>query len=314
MTQDILVNIPGFWQEYKLSLAMVDLQHKYPFIFKDGLKLNTVYDCFPCIWTGGRSAPKDMIFSKDEIAQKIVPFLERDIGIRYNFTNLLLKEEHLYDYTCNQIMDYTMEILKDYPDLPLGITIASDVLYEYLQKKYPGLYYCWSTTLGKIGIDEVNRRSEHDLLVLDFNYNNDFEWLKQLKHPENIEILTNEGCIPHCPYRDLHWKYISETQLIPGDQDCNTPTGCLNKVMKRDYGSRCKTKLVSFEEMRDNYLPLNINKMKLAGRREEDISLLGQYTEIFFKKEYGDDVMRYVATNYIETKYDMFFNENLFNN
>lgn len=308
MEKEILVNLPGFWQEYKLSLALIDLQQHYPYIFKEGFKLNTVYDCFPCIWSGGRSMPKDVWHNKEMIAEKIVPFLERGIGIRYNFTNLLLKEEHLYDYEANKIMDLTMEILEDYPDLPLGITIASTTLKEYLEKKYPQVYFIWSTTLGKLGLDEINRRTEKDLLVLDFNYNNDFKFLKKLTHPENIEILTNEGCIPHCPYRDRHWEFISETQLRSSDEECNTPTGCLNKVMKAEYGSRSRAKIVSAEEMINNYLPLNINKMKLAGRREEDVSLLGQYVEIFIKPEYRDDVMGYMVHNYIETKYNDILN------
>ena len=308
MTNDILVNLPGFWQEYKLSLALIDLHKKYNYVFKPGIIFNTVYDSFPCIWTGGRSAPKDIVHTKEMIAEKIVPFLERGVGIRYNFTNLLLREEHLYNQECNNIMDYTMEILKDYPDLPLGITISSDILREYLDKKYPNLYFIWSTTLGKIGIDEVNRRSTNDMLVLDFNYNNDFDFLKQLNHPENIEILTNEGCIPHCPYRDLHWKFISELQLITGEDaiNVNSPTGCLNKIMKTKYGSHDKSKTVTFEEMQEKYYPLGIDKMKLAGRREEEISLLGQYIEIFIKPEYRGSVMEYIAKTYIETKYDKY--------
>ena len=59
MDQMILTNMPGFWAEYKLTLAIIDLQARYPNIFKSDIKFNTVYDCFPCIWTGGSSAPHD---------------------------------------------------------------------------------------------------------------------------------------------------------------------------------------------------------------------------------------------------------------
>lgn len=300
--QNLYTNLPGFWQEYKLSLALIDLKQKYPNIFIDNIVLSTVYDSFPCIWTAGRSAPRDVHHTKQMISDKIEPFLKRGIGIRYNFTNSLIEERHLYNEECNNILDLTMEILQNYPNLQLGITIFSDLLKDYLQQKYPNLYFCWSTTMGKIGLDEINRRSEKDLLVLDFNYNNDFNFLKQLTHPEHIEILINEGCIPHCPYRDLHWKIISETQI--SDSFINTPTGCLNKVMKTEYGSRCKQKIVTINQMKENYIPLGINKIKLAGRREEEISLLGQYVEIFIKPEYRGNVMRYIADNYITPKYD----------
>lgn len=302
MKKEILVNLPGFWQEYKISLAMIDLKKKYPYLFKDDIVFNTVYDSFPCIWTAGRSAPRNVSHTKDMIAQKIVPFLERGIGLRYNFTNILLEEHHLYDENSNNIMKYTMEILKDYPNAKLGITIYSDLLKDYLDKNYPNLYYIWSTTMGMIGLDEINRRTEKDLLVLDFNYNNDFIFLKQLTHPEHIEILMNEGCIPFCPYRDIHWRMVSQAQLT--DIRINTPVGCINKVMKTKYGSKSKAKIVTVEQIKENYLPLNINKIKLVGRREEDVSLISQYIYNFIKPDYAKEVKDYFMEKYIQPKYN----------
>lgn len=295
----VLVNIPGFWGEHNLTRVMVDLQVKYPYIFKDDVIINTTYDCFPCIWSGGRSTLKDYTITRDEVEQKIIPFLKNGVGIRYNFTNMCLEEKHLYEKNCNYLMDITMDILKDFPNLPLGITIYSDLLKDYLEKKYPNkLYYAWSTTLGKIGIDEINKRTKKDLLVLDYNYNNDFDFLKQLQNPQNIEILINEYCIPNCPYRNIHWHLVSETQLL--DKNCNIPTGCLNKVMKTAYGSSFHEKVVSIEQIKKDYIPLNINKIKLAGRREEENSLARQYADILIKKEYKDDVYEYIRSNYIK--------------
>ena len=49
MNNQIVANMPGFYKEYKLTLAMIDLQLKYPHIFKDNVKMTTVYHCFPTI-------------------------------------------------------------------------------------------------------------------------------------------------------------------------------------------------------------------------------------------------------------------------
>lgn len=296
MENKILVNMPGFWGEYKLPLALFDLQKNYPTIFKDGIIFNTNYDSFPSIWSGGRSTPRDAIITKQEIEDKIIPFLKRGIGIRYIFTNNLLEEKHLQDKNSNNIMDLTMEILKEY-NLPLGITIYSPLLKQYLKNKYSNLYFTWSTTLGKIGIDKINELSKKDLLVLDYNYNNNFEFLNQLKNPQNIEILINEHCVPNCPYRELHWKLVSEAQLMT---EGNISTGCLNSIMKTAYGNSFQEKVVSIEQIKENYLPLGINKIKLAGRREYPGEMARTYVDTFIKKEYYKETLDYLFANYVE--------------
>ena len=295
MNEKILINMPNFWAEYKPTLAIIDLHNKYPNIFKENLVFNSVYDCFPSIWAGGRSTIRGWVPTKEKIENKLIPFLERGIQIRYNFTNLLLEEKHLYEKNSNLLLDLTMDLLKKY-NTNLGITISSPLLKAYLEKRYPSLYFIWSTTLGKIGIDKINKLSTNDLLVLDYNYNNDFEFLKNLKNPQNIEILINEHCIPNCPYRDTHWRLVSEAQLAP---NANISTGCLNSVMKTAYGHSIHEKVVSIEQMKENYLPLNINKIKLAGRREYEKGLIGQYSDIFILEEYRQQVFDYLADNYL---------------
>ena len=287
---ELLVSLPDFYFNMQLSLNIIDLQKKYPFVFENGIKLDTIYDCFPSFWGGGRSLPVRGIVSRDEIEEKIIPFLERGVNIRYNFTNSCLTEEWLNDYNSNNIVQITLDIIKKY-NSKLGITIYSDLLKEYLEKTYPGMYYVWSTTLGKIGIDEVNKKTEKDILVLDYNYNNDFDFIDKLEHPENIEILVNEHCIPNCPYRHIHWSWVSEEQLHP---ESSTPTWCMNRIMKNNYANEFQDKIVTTEQMRQNYLPRGINKMKIAGRQEENISLIRQYVKWLIKPEYREEIFNYL--------------------
>ena len=48
---------------------------------------------------------------------------------------------------------------------------------------------------------------------MNYNYNNNNSYLKQLKHPENIEILCAEPCLQNCPNRVAHYKNVSEMIL-----------------------------------------------------------------------------------------------------
>jgi hypothetical protein len=67
-----------------------------------------------------------------------------------------------------------------------------------------------STTLGITDIDQVNNISKNEIYVLYYGKNNDNNYLKSLKYPENIEILCAETCIPNCPYRSKHYEAISK--------------------------------------------------------------------------------------------------------
>jgi len=48
---------------------------------------------------------------------------------------------------------------------------------------------------------------------MNYNYNNNNDYIKQLKHPNNIEILCAEPCIPNCSNRSNHYNTISKSIL-----------------------------------------------------------------------------------------------------
>ena len=212
----ILFSIPDYWGFYALNLALIELMEQQPQKFYDDVKIDSIYGSFPCIWNGGRYLTGSTSF--ENIKATISPFMERGISIRHTFTNCLLEEKHLSDTLCNQICKLTEHPLN-------GVNISSQLMKDYIEKHYPLFYTMWSTTICTSNLDEINRLSQNNLLVLDYNLNNQWEQLKQLIHPENIEILVCESCLPNCPHRQKHYQNESNNQLYNGNDVFSCPFG-----------------------------------------------------------------------------------------
>ena len=120
--------------------------------------------------------------------------------------------------------------------------------------------------------------------------NNNFDLLKQLTHPENIEVLANENCLPNCPHRDLHFKIYSAIQLGRIKVGDNILGGCLNEGAKTE--ENVKDIQIPMEDFIKNYLPLGINKLKIVGRCTEQKRLADIYAEWLAKPEYQEEIRR----------------------
>lgn len=275
----IIFSCPDYYGFFNLNLKLLDLFQEERVKFYDDVIIDSIYGSFPCIWNGGRFYEGGTSFGN--IVATITPFIERGISLRHTFTNCLLTEEHLNDTLCNKICELTHSSLH-------GINVNSTLLKKYLEEKYPEFYIMWSTTLCTEDLEQINFLSEKNLLVLDYNLNNNFEFLAKLKHPENIEILVCETCIPNCPNRFDHYQNESERQLFlhnnfypcPWRTDQNYYTG----------GACTFPHYVSIDNIRQNYLPLGINKFKIMGRGRPAIEAIENYVNYLVKPEYKDDI------------------------
>lgn len=284
-------SIPGFYSKEKENTIFFEYYEANPDHFYDDIKITSCYGCFPCIWNGGRRIIGEV--DDSYIGAVILYYNQRHISLRFTFTNNQLKEEHVNDEKCNHIL----ELARIYGLVPNGITVASPILKEYLTNNYPDFYQVVSTTLAKRDIDEINRLSENHIVVPYYGINNNFEELAKLEHPENIEILLGDLCIDNCPYRDEHYKTISKSQLY----DYNIYYVCPNRnKLYKCYVDTMKTKhYVTIDEIRKKYLPLGINKFKIAGRQDTFADLFEKYVNYFAKPKYRDRVRNMLLNTYI---------------
>jgi collagenase-like PrtC family protease len=229
-------------------------------------------------WNGGREIAIDSNCSKEDlflIQEHIQPLLDYNIKIRHTCTNSLIKDEYLNHELCNFYLKLTEQEGN-------SVIVASPELKEYIKMNFPKYSIINSTTLGITDINIYNQLSKTELTVLDYNYNNNNEYLKQLQHPENIEILCAEACRPNCEKRKDHYLSISRSNLYQDEPRFF----CDYAGIKNFYLNLQKLPHVITNERIEEMVTMGINNFKIAGRTLGGDMMLELLLYYLIKPEY----------------------------
>ena len=101
----------------------------------------------------------------------------------------LLTEADLDDEYCNFCMQAADNGMNE-------VLVVSPILEEYIRKKYPRFKINSSTCKEIRNIDDVNAelKKDYNLVVLDYNFNNDFKVLEKIASRAKCEIHVNACC------------------------------------------------------------------------------------------------------------------------
>lgn len=285
---DINYHIPSFTDHYSLNLMLIDYMKEKPEYFRDGVRIASVFGAFPgSMWNGGRNVPGNY---NAAFNQKVMEeFNKRGVPLRFTFTNPMITEKHLSDKNCNEILKMAENGLNE-------VIVMSPMVEQYIRENYPK-YKITSSTCKQIrDMDGVNAELEHDysLVVLDYNWNNKFDMLEQVKNKGRCEILVNACCQPNCPRRGKHYTEIGKYQIDLCNA-ANSPIQIKNvmvdpfpcEFMNYDiYMLNQFQTYISPESIEKDYLPMGYNQFKLGGRTIGDIKLLEMYVHYMVKPEY----------------------------
>lgn len=280
-------HLPGvfiFSKFYKDLFTFLDTHSYY---LRENVEIGSIYGApFPCIWNGGR-VMANMI--EIPVAKLIKEFMEsHGIPIRLTYTNVCLQEKHLLD-TYSNVLTETLHNGKH------EILCNNPMLEEYLRTTYPNYTFVSSTTKRLLSIDALNEElaKDYKYVVLDYIKNKDFDFIKQIKHPEKIEVLCNAVCQPNCPRRAEHYKNISEailefdiTKLLP----CDYAKLPFSKAMDHPH-------FISADDI-NKYLDLGINNFKLEGRTTHLLDLIEILVYYLIKDEYQVQVRQHLQRMY----------------
>lgn len=281
----IYFSIPGYTgSNKKLNLFLLEYKQHYPDRFYDDIIIESCYDCFhSCIWGGGRACSG--YTTLDEMLTTIHDFNRYNISLRHVFTNAFLEEKHLYDTFGNKILELSAKTI-----IPTGITINSELLYNYIQTTFPEqFYFTWSATKGMSDISILNQLSQKDNVVPSYqDFNRAFSLYPQLQNPQNIELIVNEACEDDCPYKIKHYQSFNQWQLWETVKHME----CVYSNREPNYYSlRTGHKHnISYEEIHSLYLPYGINHFKISGRETFPLDLIETYMNYFIKPEVRDRV------------------------
>lgn len=278
--QDINLYLPGFTDNLNVNLAFIECYYQHRECFYENLKIASLFDSFPnAIWNGGRCK-----FGKTDIVkfQDTVHLVNSlGIAIRYTFTNCLIKEEHLSDNYCNQLMSICNNGMNE-------VLVNSPILENYLRSNYPRFKYILSTTALVRGAKAINEVSEkYDLVVADYRDVRNLEFLREIKNREKVEILLNESCVIDCQYRRQHYEEISRAQLLLKETDVS------KRCMYHDTSKYCEA-YVSPAMLYDVLVPMGFVNFKIRGRESNPEKLINEYLSYFVMPRYREDIKNYI--------------------
>lgn len=284
--------LPDFLAFSRNEIFMT-LYRKFPHVLREKTEIYSFYGTFlNAIWNGGTYFFDYKNASVSEMKKVRDFYNKRGIVITFTFTNSLLKEEHLNDEYCNQILEIFNNGMNE-------ILVVSPLLEKYIRDNYPK----YKINRSIINTEKIPLVTDnYNLSVLQKFKNKDFDFLKSLSEEEKqrTELLCDEICINDCPYKYKHYREYAYIQL----------NGCKPKNSSGDYGEcrfnenekssfiykRIKNSkyYISYEDITKKYIPLGFQFFKLSGRGNFEFSTTEFFIEYMIKPEYQMDVRTYI--------------------
>lgn len=215
-------HLPGLFEFYELYKRFLPLFFEHREYFYEWCGIGSIYGApAGCIWGGGR------VGEGDQDPGEVLALLEKyGISARLTFSNSLLREEHLADRKCNALC----AMFEKSGKTKNGVIVHSELLLEYLKKKYPGLYFVSSTTKVLTDFDRFTEevdREEFRYAVPDFRLNKALDQWDTLSERQKakVEFLCNECCFYGCRDRKRCYEAVSRKNLGEDGPDhcCTAP-------------------------------------------------------------------------------------------
>lgn len=278
-----------------LNICLADALREKPEYFRENFKIASFFGCPAVKWNGGRMILGS--FYPDRTKAVLDGYNSRGIPYRFTFTNPSVTEADLADRDSNILLDMADNGMNE-------AIVNSPILEEYIRKKHPGIKLTSSTCKCIRSIDEVKAElaKDYSLVVLDYNFNNDFETLEKLTPEERkrCEILINSHCVPDCPRRKEHYKYIGDSQL---KIDEVRRLGSAQRAGISEWECRYRifdpyeeepTKLwISPEDVFGKYTEMGFENFKIEGRAS-NLMILCEQMIMYLAKPEKRDAARYM--------------------
>lgn len=295
-------HLPGLRANFPLNMLLVKLMQHSPHYFREGLEIASFFGEFPTSkWNGGRYSGGDQCNS-EYIRQVIRAVNAEGIPVRFTYTNPLITEEDLADPYCNFCLREADNGLNE-------VIVVSPLLEEYIRECYPKFKITSSTCKEIKDMAALNAELDKDynIVVLDYNLNNKFELLEQIEKKEKCELLVNACCVPNCPRRGEHYRFVAKQEEIalknrklPANKQMEVPGWyCEYGEQASVYVMKNYETHISPEAIWETYVPMGFNQFKLEGRTANIFLLIDTYAYYLAKPEYRDE-MRFVLTTNLQ--------------
>lgn len=289
-------HLPDFSGRFKLNLLFADMLKQYPHYFREGVEIASFYGVFPpSMWNGGR--PQPGVCDSNYVKAVIKAFNDRGIPLRFTFTNPALEKKHLNDTFCNMVLNLANNGLNE-------AIVVSPILEDYIRTNFPK-YKLTSSTCKRITSPELLEEElgkDYSIVVVDYDFNNNFEVLSKLPRKEDCELLVNACCEPNCPRRAEHYHTIGLMQIAYNEHLKKFPNKPFNanaidtKGLERcPFGQRGVYDIrnlrthISPDDIWGKYVPMGFEQFKIEGRSSSNLNIAETYMYYMAKPEYRDE-------------------------
>ncbi len=306
-------HLPDFSGNFKLNLLFTELLQHKPELFREGVEIASFYGVFPpSVWNGGR--PQGGVVDKNFVKSVIKTFNERGIPLRFTFTNPALEKKHLSDGFCNMVMAMADNGMNE-------AIVMSPVLEEYIRRNYPKFKLTSSTCKRITDPEKLKEELEKDysIVVVDYDFNNNFEVLEKLPRKQDCELLVNACCEPNCPRRSAHYYSIGVQQIAYNEHIKKYPNVPFNAEKYDTENFRdcpfAKRGILDIKNLRthispddiwEKYVPMGFEQFKIEGRTASPVNVLETYVYYMAKPECRDEA-RFTMYKSLENSGAMIF-------
>lgn len=293
---NVKFHLPDFASQFKFNFVFATMLKNCPHYFREGVEIASIYGTFPqSLWNGGRTVPGICDLKFAEIVIKTLN--KNGIPLRFTFTNPMLKEEHLSDKFCNDIMRLADNGMNE-------VIVNSPLLEDYIRNTYPNYKLTSSTCKRITDVDKLREemKKDYSIVVLDYDFNNKFDILETIPDKERIEILVNACCEPACKKRTEHYRILGLRQIAVCEQlaknrtkkinlkDCSLPDMYCKYADRSIFEIKELSTHISPDDIWEKYVPMGFSQFKIEGRTTKRLNLLETYMYYMIKPEYRDEV------------------------
>ncbi len=251
--------IPDFSVRFNIISTLLSRMKTHKKYYRPNIEIGAIYGSFgSAIWNGGRA--QLMSINLKDIRRQIDYYHAIQMPIRFTWTNPALRPFHYEDEYCNLIMDWAQNGINE-------VLVNDSGLEHYIRLKYPKYPILSSTTKRITDESKLSKEMSKDykLVVLDYDLNNKWDILENIKEPGRCEILVNAACNPNCPFRKQHYHLLGKNQLRQPTEFPIEIASCAAYSRRVKDLEKFPT-FVSWEDIEKEYVPRGFRHFKIEGR------------------------------------------------
>ena len=272
-----LFKLPGLFEKFDLIKKVIGVYNAYPFVFKEGCIIDSVYGSNGGNLNGGRAISECKHNIKD-----ILYFCEQNnvLPTIIMSNTLVTYEEAAHDANATKIIN-------NFNVSTTNFCVANNEVERWLLDNGVASCNIISSTTKCLDKKDLEKETKaHGLVVLPENLINRFDIISKLpiETRSKLEVIVNSACPLNCMTRKKHYDYMSRIALKEKVPKFVCPN--YNYAGNGFLYELFNTPQFVSNKMINKYIKLGINHFKIQGRTDSDYNLIETFAYYLVKDRY----------------------------